>query len=82
MFDPAFLDELSRDCCGELVTRREERCLPGSNSGLLLWLLLVFSRSVFVSSSCDLWLVSPMLLVSPAAYILTPAAPGLPALRM
>ena len=53
MFDPAFLDEISRDCCGELVTRRGEQCPPGGNSGLHLWLLLVFSRSVSCPTLCD-----------------------------
>lgn len=79
MFDPAFLDELSRDCCGELVTRREERCLPGGNSGLLLWLLLVFSRSVSCPTLCDPLARSPLCSLSLRRPTFSHLRSGLPA---
>ena len=73
MFDPAFLDEISRDCCGELVTRRGDWCPLGGNSGLHLWLLLVFSRSVSCPTLCDPLARSPLFSSLQWAYLLTPA---------
>lgn len=54
MFDPLFLDELSRDCCGELVTRRGERCLPGV-TGSCSCLVAQFRVRLFAT----LWLGLP-----------------------